>query len=132
MSRRIVFGEGAYPHADDAADFDERQVERNLGYVAGRKPDDQKTPAPCHVPQRELRVLAADRVVDHVDAFALGDRLHARAHVFTDVIDRFIGAVLAAHRELLVARSAGNHLGAEHLADLDRGETYAPGGTEHE
>src|SRR3990172_9613160 len=35
MSRRIAFGEGTDPHADDAAAFDERQVKRNPGYVTG-------------------------------------------------------------------------------------------------
>ena len=38
----------------------------------------------------------------------------------------------AAHRELLLVRSARDHLGAEHLANLYRGETYSSRGTQHQ
>src|SRR4051794_39693975 len=132
MSRRIAFGKSTDPHADDATAFDERQVERNLGYLAGGEADDEKTPAPCHIAERRLRVGAANRIVDHIEAFALRDRLHARTHVLGRVIDRFVGTMFAAYRELLRGRRAGNHTGPEHLADLDRRETYASGGAEYE
>src|SRR5205807_4797605 len=77
--------------------------------------------------ERRLAVSAADRVVDDVASAPLGQAFDALAQVFAGVVDGRVGAVLAADRELLVARGAGDDARAERLADLDRGKADAAG-----
>ena len=63
---------------------------------------------------------------------ALGEGLDAIAKVFGGVVDGFVGAVLFADGELVVAGGAGDDAGAEGFADFDGGEADAAGGAEDE
>src|SRR5262245_66256366 len=67
MARSVSTREGADPNTDDAATFDERQVERDLGNVARSKSDHQESSTPGHVAKGELGIRAADGIVDDVD-----------------------------------------------------------------
>src|SRR5262249_14985995 len=117
-------------HADDRAAFQQREIERDPRNVAGREADDEQATTPGERSQRRLRIRAAYRIVHDVDAAAAGQRGDLFAQIAGAVIDRFVGAVRAADRELLVARRGGDDARAERLADLDRGDADAAGGAE--
>src|SRR6266446_5717650 len=99
----------------------------SLGISPAAKPS-----APGNRAERRLAVGAADRVEDDVDSAPFGESFDALAQIFGGIVDGRVGAVLAAHRELLVARCAGDDARAERLADLDRGQADAAGRAEHE
>ena len=131
MALRIALDERAPEHADDVAALEQREIERNLRDLAGRKADHQEAPVPGDRAQRRLRIGAADRIVDHVHALAAGDAAQRLLQVLLRVVDRLVGAALAAEGELVVGRRAGDHARAHQLADLDRRESGAAGGAEH-
>src|SRR6476620_1261728 len=104
-------------HADDRGALEESEVERQLRNFAGGEADDEQPPAPGERTERGLGVGSADRVVDHVDAAAVGERLDALAQVLLRIVDSGVGAVAPAHGELLFARRAGDDARPERLAD---------------
>ena len=58
---------GAPEHAEDGALHQQREVERELGDLAGREPDHEVAPAP-RGSASAARPVAPDRVVDDVGA----------------------------------------------------------------
>ena len=111
--------------------FEQREIERDLRNLAGRKADHQEAPVPGDRAQRGFRIGSADRIVDHVHALAAGDAAQRLLQVFLRVVDRLVGAALPAEGELVVGRRARDHARAHQLADLDRGEPGAAGRAEH-
>ena len=76
-----------------------------------------------------LELVAADRIVDHVDAAQI---LADRANVLGPGIDEVIGAGLAGHVELVLPAGAGDDPRAHQLADLDRGQPHAARRAQHQ
>ena len=76
--------------------------------------------------------IAADRVVDHIRAAPVGQRLDPLAKVFRAVVDQVVGTVLLRVRELLVAACGRDHGCAQALADLHRREPDTAGGAQHQ
>src|SRR5688572_25140917 len=101
-ARRLAPREVAPEHADYGSAFQEREVERQLGNLAGGEADYQVAAAPRDRAEGRLRIRAADRVVDHVRATAPRERADALAQIFGGVVDRLVGAVIAAYGELLI------------------------------
>ena len=58
---------GAPEHADDLTALKQGQVQRNGGDT-GREPDDQEAAFPSHRAQAGLGIVAADRVINDIDA----------------------------------------------------------------
>src|SRR5205085_12595283 len=129
---RLAPREVAPEDADDRCAFEKREIERQLGKLAGGEADDQEPAAPGERAERGLAVRPADRVVDHVDAAPLGERLDPLAQILDGIVDRRICAVLAAHGELLLARGAGDDARAERFCDLDRRQADAARRAEYE
>ena len=88
MAFRVALDERAPEHADDVAAFEQREIERDLRDLAGRKADHQKAPLPGDRAQRGFGVRPADRIVDHVGALAAGDAAQRLLQVFLRVVDR--------------------------------------------
>src|SRR6267378_4793015 len=124
---RLAAREIAPEHAHHRSALEEREVQRQLGDLAGGEADHEQPSAPGDGAERRLAVGAADRVVDDVNPLSPGQAFDALAKIFGGVVDGRVGAVLAAHRELLVARGAGDDARAERLADLDRGKADSAG-----
>src|SRR5690606_33931323 len=99
--------------------------------IASGEADDEMAALPADRAEGGLRILSADRVVDHVGALAARERLDALAQVFTRIVDRLVGTVLAAQRELVFARGRRDHARAHRLADRDRRDAHATGRAEH-
>ena len=108
------------------------EVERDLRDLAGSEAHDEKPSAPCHRTQRDFGVRAADRIVDHVNAIALGERLEAFAQIFGRVVDDLVGPVCLADGKLVGGRRGGDHGGAERLADLDGRQPHASRRAKHQ
>ena len=104
----------------------------SLGISPAAKPTTRSRPRQASERNAGSVYGAADRVVDHVDAAAIGERLDALAQILGGVVDGVVGAVAAAHGELVVARCAGDDARAERLADLDRRQADAARGAEHQ
>src|SRR5690242_9104029 len=102
MPVRIALDKRAPEHADNVAAFEQREVERDFWNLAGGKTDDQKPPLPRDRAQRRLGVRAADRIIDHVRAFAAGAAPQRVLEVALSVVDDLIGAVLLGKCELLI------------------------------
>ncbi len=66
-----------------------------LGISPAAKPTTRKRPCQAERAHRRLGVVAADAVVDDVDAVAAGQRAQALLEVGVAVVDRLVGAVLA-------------------------------------
>src|SRR5204863_7331036 len=98
----VALDEGAPEYADDVATLEQREVERDLRNFAGRKPDHQKAPLPRDRAQRGFGVSAANRIVDHVGAFAAGEAAQRFLQILRRIIDARVGAALLAERELVV------------------------------
>src|SRR5258706_5014247 len=122
---RLAPREVAPEHADNRGALEQREVEGQARNVAGGEAHHQQAPAPGNGAERRLAVRAADRVIDHVCAFAAGEALHLLAQVLAGVIDGRIRAMLAAHSELVVAPGAGYHARTKRLAEFDRRQSHA-------
>ncbi len=122
-------GPGAPLHAHDGALFQQRQVERHPGDLAAREADDEQAAAGAQRAQGRLAQVAADRVVDDVDAAERPERL---AQIGLRIVDGLVGALAPAEFELLVGRRGGDDARAELLGDLQGREPHAAGGAEHE
>src|SRR5207237_6693154 len=105
---RLAAREVAPEDADDRTPLEQREVQRNSRNLARRESDDEEPPAPGQRPERRLGVGTAYGIVDDVDALARGQVGDAFAQVFVRVVDRRVGAVLAAGRELVLRRRAGD------------------------
>src|SRR5204863_10021316 len=106
---RLAPGEIAPEDADDGRALEQRQVEWQLRNLAGGEADDEQPPTTGERTEGRLRIRANDRVVHDVDAFAVGQRLDALAQILRRVIDRGVGAMVAADGKLVLARGAGDH-----------------------
>src|SRR5438132_12897422 len=67
-------------------------------------------------------IVAADHVEDRIDAAAMGKLLADLHKILGAVVDRDIGAKLQACPAFLVGAGGSQHLGAERLGELDRGD----------
>src|SRR5262249_58030959 len=119
--------ERAPEDTDDVAAFEQRQVERDGGDLAGGEADDQEPSFPRSRSQRQLAVWATHRVVDDVGSDTSGELADARLQIFGCVIDRLRRSVLAAQLELVVTRSAGDHGRTQERAELDGSQSHAAG-----
>ena len=131
VAGRIALHRLAPEHADGLAAFEQQEVERDFRNVAGGKADDEETALPAGCAQCRLGGIAADAVVDDVDAATAGQPAQTFLEIVGAVVDRLVGAVLARHRKLLRRGSNGNDARAHQLGDLHRGKTGAAGGAEH-
>ena len=80
-----------------------------------------------------LEELAADVLVDDVDAVAVGRAHHLLDHVLRRVVDADVEAELLRLRELVVAARGADHERAGELRELHRGraDPAADGVDEH-
>src|SRR6516164_2816430 len=101
------------------------QAEIGFDLVAAHQRD--KTEAALMRQEIELArdVIPADHVEDRIDATATGEFLAYLHEILRAVVDRDVGAVVAARPALLVRPRGGQHLGAERLGELDRGDADA-------
>src|SRR5262249_26212493 len=95
--------------------------------LAGRKTNDEISPAPGERADGRFGIGSADRIVDDIDAVAVRDAAQCVLEIFLRVIDDFVRAVLAREFELLGRGRAGDDAGAHQFPDLDRGEPGAAG-----
>ena len=95
------------------------------------KPTTRKRPCQAGGAQRRLGGIAADAIVDDVDAVAAGQRAQAFLQIVGAVVDRLVGAVLARDGELLRRGGDGDDARAHQLGDLHRGKAGAAGRAEH-
>src|SRR4029077_3413623 len=110
----------------------QREVERQLGDVARGKAHHEVAAAPGDGAECRLAVGPAHRVIDHVRAAAVAERLDPLPQILAGIVDGGVGAVLDADSELLRARGARDYACAQSLADLDGGEAYAARRPKHE
>ena len=110
-------------HAHDARALEQREIERQFRNLAVGEADDEIAPAPSDAAKRRLRVLAADRIEDHVRSVAVRERADAFAQVLARIVDGRVRAVFDGERKLFRARRRRDHPRAERLADLDRRES---------
>ena len=130
MAGRIAPRRLAPEHADDCTTFEQGEIERDFRDGTRRKADDEKAPAPGHGAQCRLGVVAADAVVDHVDAAAVGQVAQALLEVLGGVVEDGIGAVLLADGELVVRGRGGDDARAHQLGELHGGKAGAARGAE--
>ena len=100
--------------------------------MPGGEPDHEEAALPGDRSQGGLGVVAADAVVDDVDALAARQVLRARLQVLARVVDDLVRTAIAADGELLGGGRRGDHPCAHQLAELDGGEADVAGGAEHE
>ena len=79
-----------------------------------------------------LRHVAADHVVDDVDALAAGELAGPRLHVLGQGVDGRLRPHRDRQRPLLLARRHGDHPGAERAGHVDGGQTDAAARAGHE
>ena len=70
-------------------------------------------------------VVAADHIKDRIDTAAVGEFLADADEFLRAVVDRNIGAIVAAGPALLVGAGGGQYLGAECLSELDGSDADA-------
>src|SRR5205823_8338558 len=99
--------------------------------LAGGEAEDDEASAPRDAAQCRLGPAAADRVAYDVDA-ATAQRLEPLAQILGLVVDRLVGAVLAARAQLFGRGSGGDHTRTQRLGDLDRRHADAACRAEHE
>src|SRR6201997_1175202 len=66
-------------------------------------------------------IIAADHVEDRIDPATIGEFLADLHEILSAVVDRDIGAIVAARPALLVGACGGQYTGAERLGELNRG-----------
>ena len=79
---RIAARELAPEHADDVAAFKQREVERDFRNFARGKTDHEEASFPRNRTQRGFGEVAADRIIDHIHALAVGQRLQPLFQIF--------------------------------------------------
>src|ERR1700724_3519462 len=79
LTLRIALRPAAPQDAADVAALEQDQVERNFWNRAGGEADHQITSLPAERAQRRLRIVAADRVVDHVNAVGAAEAFESIA-----------------------------------------------------
>src|SRR5258708_14328535 len=100
---RLAAREIAPEHAHHRSALQEREVQRQLGDLAGGEADHEQPSAPGDGAERRFAVGAADRVVDDVDSAPLGKAFDALAQIFAGAVDGRAAAVLAPDPKLLAA-----------------------------
>src|SRR5712664_4118306 len=83
---RLAAREVAPEHSHHRSALEEREVQRQLGNLAGGEADHEQPSAPGDGAERRLAVGAADRVVDDVDSAPLGKAFDALAQIFGGVV----------------------------------------------
>src|SRR2546427_8352260 len=91
---RLAAREVAPEHAHHRSALEEREVQRQLGDLAGGEADHQQPSPPRDGAERRLAVSAADRVVDDVDSAPLGQALDALAQGFGGIVYGRVGGAL--------------------------------------
>src|SRR2546421_7682192 len=84
---RLATREVAPEDTDQRRALEKREVERQLGNVAGSKAHDQQPAAPGERAERRLAVRSSHRVVDDVQAFSAGEGLDLLAEILARVVD---------------------------------------------
>jgi len=70
---------------DDLTAFQQWQIQWNARDSARRKSHHEIAPLPGDGPQRRLGVIAADRVIDHIEAFCASAGLEASAELLLEI-----------------------------------------------
>ena len=109
-------------HTNDGCALQKRQVERQFGNLAARKPHHAIPPAPVDAAKRGFGVDATNRIVNHVWRNIHG--FQRLAQVLDGVIDGVIRAVRTAHLEFLIARGCRDHTRTHGLANFDGGQAH--------
>src|SRR6056297_1525321 len=73
---RLLTGKAPPEDPHDGAALEQCQVEWNARDGAAGKADDQVAASPGHTANRRFGKVTADRVVDHIDALAISQRLY--------------------------------------------------------
>src|SRR2546425_9623156 len=92
----------------------------------------QNPAAPAERRQRRVEEVAADRIETHVGALTIRQSHHPLGELLRRVVDELVGPALAGHSELLRGAGRRDDARAHRLADLDRREADAAGGTQDE
>src|SRR6202043_3119197 len=129
---RLVAAVRAPEEADDVDVLHQHDVRGYLRDAAAGKADDDDAPLPGDRTQALVEGIAADRIVDDIDATTTGDVLDAIADLLARVVDEMVGAGTSGDGELVRATRGGDDLGAHRLGDLDRGQSDAAGSAEHQ
>ena len=112
--------------------LDQRVVQRGRLDLAAGEADDQDPALERDALGGPGVRVAADRVVDHVGAAALGDLLDHLDEVLGGPVDHHVRAQEAGHLGLLAAAGHADDPGAGRLAQLDRAAADAARGGVHE
>ena len=119
-------------HTDHAVVLHQHVVGGHVGHPATREPDHEDPPAPRDAATRAVEHVTTDRVVHDIGTVALGVLLHRVDEVVGAVVDRELGAELAAQRDLVVAAGGRDHACTGGPAELDRGGADAARARVHE
>src|SRR5581483_1484929 len=88
LKLRLVAAIGTPEKADDIDVLHQHEIGGNLRNPAGGKADDDDAPFPGDAAQTLVEGVAADGIVDHVDAASVRERLHALAQIVARVVDQ--------------------------------------------
>src|SRR6185437_60343 len=123
---------GAPEESDDVDVLHQHDVRRYLRDAAAGEADDDDASLPGDRAQALIEGVAADRIIDDIDAAAAGDVLDAVADLLARIVDEVIGAGTLGDLELVRPARRGDHRGAHRLGDLDRGQADAARRAEHQ
>src|SRR5690606_32807484 len=99
---RVLDAAAAPVDADDGDVLEQDAVGGDRGNPAGREADDEQAAFGGDALGRQVEDVAADRVVDDVDAAAAGERLDLFVPALDGVVDDRVGAEPAAEGALCV------------------------------
>ncbi len=119
-------------HADHRGALEQDQVDGQFRNAAAGEADDQQAAVPGDAADGLVEKVAADRVVDHVGAVAIGEAFDFVLEAGFAVVDQFVRACVSGDFEFLGAAGGGDDAGAEGFADFYGGQADAAGCTEHQ
>ena len=129
---RLALRERTPEHPHDRSAFEQGQVDRQFGNAAAGEAHDQQASVPGDGADGLVEEIAADRVVDHVCAVAVGEAFDFILEVGVGVVDEFVGTCVFGDFKFLCRACSGDDACTQRLADFHRSQADAAGCAEHQ